>query len=117
MNRMNGPSSAAHEQAQSAWLPPRAAVYFFLVLSGTVVVLAPLLSRLSSGRDEPWATFAILTALAGLAHLLVVVAPKNEGYAIDIVFVVAAVLLLPPELAVLVAVGQFIPDWLRERRP
>ncbi|MHB8059333.1 MAG: diguanylate cyclase [Gaiellaceae bacterium] len=97
-------------------MPPRAAVYFFLVLSGTVVTLAPLLSRLGSGHDEPWTTFAILAALAGMAHLLVVVTPKNEGYAIDMVFVVAAVLLLPPELAVLVAVVQFVPDWLKERR-
>ncbi|HEY5473758.1 MAG TPA: hypothetical protein VIK32_11260, partial [Candidatus Limnocylindrales bacterium] len=92
-------------------------MFFFFVLSGTVVVLAPLISRLGSRHDEPWTTFAILAALAGVAHLLVVVTPKNEGYAIDIVFVIAAVLLLPPELAVLVAVGQFIPDWLRERRP
>jgi len=117
MNRMNGRSPAVDGQAPRAWLPPRAAVFFFFLLSGTVVVLAPLLSRLSSGRDEPWATFAILAVLAGVAHLLVVVTPKNEGYAIDIVFVIAAVLLLPPELAVLVAVAQFIPDWLRERRP
>ena len=113
---MNGRSPAADTQAQRAWLPPRAAVYFFLVLSGTVVTLAPLLSRLDSKQHEPWMTFAILAALAGLAHLLVVVTPKNEGYAIDIVFVIAAVLLLPPELAVLVAVAQFIPDWLKERR-
>ena len=113
---MNGRSPAADRQAQRAWLPPRAAVYFFLVLSGTVVTLAPLLSRLDSKQHEPWMTFAILAALAGLAHLLVVVTPKNEGYAIDIVFVIAAVLLLPPELAVLVAVAQFIPDWLKERR-
>ena len=117
MNRMNGRSSAADGQAQRAWLPPRAAVYFFFVLSGTVVTLAPLLARLGSGPHEPWTTFAILAVCAGVAHLLVVVTPKNEGYAIDIVFVVAAVLLLPPELAVLVAIAQFIPDWLKERRP
>jgi diguanylate cyclase (GGDEF)-like protein/putative nucleotidyltransferase with HDIG domain len=117
MNRMNGGRNpAADGQAQQAWLPPRAAVYFFLVLSTSVVILAPLITRLGSGRDEPWTTFAILAALAGVAHLLVVVTPKNEGYAIDYVFVVAAVLLLPPELAVLVAVAQFIPDWLKERR-
>ncbi|HEY4977317.1 MAG TPA: diguanylate cyclase [Gaiellaceae bacterium] len=115
---MNGRSPAAEAgQAQRAWLPPRAAVYFFIVLSGTVVTLAPLLSRLGTGHDKPWATFAVLAACAGVAHLLVVVTPKNEGYAIDIVFVVAAVLLLPPELAVLVAVAQFVPDWLKERRP
>ncbi len=114
---MNGRSPAADGQAQRAWLPPRAAVFFFLVLSGTVVALAPLLSRLDSGASEPWVTFAILAALAAIAHLLVVVTPKNEGYAIDYVFVIAAVLLLPPELAVLVAVAQFIPDWIRERRP
>ncbi len=82
-----------------------------------MVALAPLLTRLGSSRHEPWATFAVLAVCAGVAHLLVVVTPKNEGYAIDIVFVVAAVLLLPPQLAVLVAVAQFIPDWLKERRP
>ncbi len=117
MNRMNGRSPAVDGQARHAWLPPRAAVFFFFVLSGSVVTLAPLVSQLGSGRDEPWVTFAILSALAGISHLLVVVTPNNEGYAIDIVFVIAAVLLLPPELAVLVAVAQFIPDWLRERRP
>jgi hypothetical protein len=55
---MNGRSPAADIQAQRAWLPPRAAVYFFLVLSGTVVTLAPLLSRLGSKHDEPWTTFS-----------------------------------------------------------
>ena len=113
---MEGRSEAVGEIAR-AWLPPRAALFFFLVLSGTVVALAPLLSRLGSDHHEPWATFAVLAACAGIAHLLLVITPKNEGYAIDIVFVIAAVLLLPPELAVLVAVAQFIPDWLKERRP
>ena len=116
MTFMEGRSEAAGELSR-AWLPPRAALFFFLVLSGTIVALAPLLSRLGSDRHEPWATFAILAACAGVAHLLVVVTPKNQGYAIDMVFVVAAVLLLPPELAVLVAVVQFIPGWLKERRP
>jgi diguanylate cyclase (GGDEF)-like protein/putative nucleotidyltransferase with HDIG domain len=111
-----GRSEAVGELSR-AWLPPRAALFFFLVLSGTVVALAPLLSRVDSDRREPWTTFAILAACAGIAHLLLVITPKNEGYAIDIVFVIAAVLLLPPELAVLVAVAQFIPAWLKERRP
>ena len=117
MTPMEEGRSEAVGELSRAWLPPRAALFFFLVLSGTVVALAPLLSRVDSDRREPWTTFAILAACAGIAHLLLVITPKNEGYAIDIVFVIAAVLLLPPELAVLVAVAQFIPAWLKERRP
>ena len=116
MTTVDGGSEAAINRAR-AWLPPRAALFFFLVLSATVVVLAPLLSRVGSGKSEPWTTFAILAACAGIAHLLVVVIPKNEGYAMAIVFVFAAAVLLPPELAVLVAIAQFIPDWLKARRP
>ena len=113
---MNFRTRAADEQAR-AWLPPRAALFYFLVLGTAMVVTVPLLARLDTRHDEPWGTFVVLAACAGIAHLLVVITPNHESYAIAIVFMIPAALLLPPELAALVAISQFIPDWIRARRP
>jgi diguanylate cyclase (GGDEF)-like protein/putative nucleotidyltransferase with HDIG domain len=116
MTYMESRTQAAIESAR-AWLPPRAALFFFLVAGTATVIFVPLLARLGSAQDEPWVTFAILAACAAVARLLVVVTPNNEDYAIAIVFMMAGALLLTPELGTLLALVQFLPEWVKERRP
>jgi len=64
-----------------------------------------------------WVTFAVLAAAATVAHTFPVKSPPNAMYHTSVVFLVAAALLLPPELLVLIPLVQTVPEWLKERTP
>ncbi len=64
-----------------------------------------------------WVTFAVLAAAATIAHTFPVKSPRNAMYHTSVVFLVAAALLLPPELIVLIPLVQTVPEWLKERYP
>jgi len=107
------------ERTQAAagreWLPPAAAAYFAIVSASACVLAAALLVRI--GPDEPWRDFVILGALTAAAQTLVVmVNVTNSAYSVSIAFMLAAALILPPELAILIPLAQFVPDWLKARR-
>jgi diguanylate cyclase (GGDEF)-like protein/putative nucleotidyltransferase with HDIG domain len=113
LSESGGPRAAAGRE----WLPPAAAAYFLLVAGTTLALSAALLSRIGGDHHEPWWSFAILAGLAAVAQACVVlVNVTNSAYAVSIVFLVAAALVLPPELALLVPLVMFVPDWLRARR-
>ena len=112
------PSAIAHDVeapgTESPRLAPKAAGYFFVVAAITIAVTVPLLSHLSP-HTPGWATFLILGAIAAVAQLFVVRTPRNQSYHTTIVFLIPAVMLLPPELIVLIGVVQHIPEWLKNR--
>ena len=64
-----------------------------------------------------WATFVVLAAAATVAQIFPVKSPRNAMYHTSVVFLVAAALLLPPELIVLIPLVQTVPEWLKERYP
>jgi len=64
-----------------------------------------------------WMTFVVLAAAATVAQVFPVKSPRNLMYHTSVVFLVAAALLLPPELIVLIPLVQTIPEWLKERYP
>jgi diguanylate cyclase (GGDEF)-like protein/putative nucleotidyltransferase with HDIG domain len=64
-----------------------------------------------------WGTFVVLAAAATVAHTFPVKSPRNMMYHTSSVFTVAAALLLPPELIVLIPLVQTVPEWLKERYP
>src|SRR2546430_14419089 len=92
----------------------RAAIYFFLVAAATTLAAAPPISHLKAGTSG-WTTFAILAAIAATAQLFVVSTPRHQSYHTTIVFLIPAVMLLPPEFVALVAVIHHIPEWLKTR--
>ncbi len=94
----------------------RAALYFWLVVAAACAVTAPFLSHLTL-QTPGWPTFLILGGAAAVAQLFVVVTPGNQSYHTTGMFLVAAALLLPPELVALMAVVQHVPDWLKRRLP
>ena len=61
--------------------------------------------------------FLVLAAGAAAASFLIVPTSRNHGFSPAIVFVLAAALLLPPALVLLVPVAQHVPDLLRRRSP
>jgi diguanylate cyclase (GGDEF)-like protein/putative nucleotidyltransferase with HDIG domain len=112
------PSAIARDaeapSTESPRLAPKAACYFFVVAAVTLAISVPLLSRLSP-HTSGWTTFLILGAIAAVAQLFVVRTPRNQSYHTTIVFLIPAVMLLPPELVVLIGVVQHIPEWLKNR--
>ena len=62
-------------------------------------------------------TFFVLAAAATVAQIFPVKSPRNMMYHTSVVFLVAAALLLPPELIVLIPLVQTVPEWLKERYP
>src|SRR6266498_3211715 len=94
-------------------LPLRARVYFVLVAAAAAAVTLPFVGRLQNTHH--WTAFLILASAAATARLFVVRTPADQAYHTDIVFLIPAALILPPELLVLVAVVQMVPEWLKMR--
>jgi PAS domain S-box-containing protein len=117
------PASTATEDAggaarpnRAAGLPPRARVYIAAVALAAAATLFPLLARLSpDARDL--LVFALLTAGATLGSFLIVSTEPNHGFNTALVFITAAVLLLPPGLVALIAVVHVVPEIVRRDFP
>jgi putative nucleotidyltransferase with HDIG domain len=95
-------------------LPPAAWLYWSAIV---VPAASALLLGLARLHEENWARFALLTALACVSQLHSFHLNRRRVFHTGIAFSVAAALLLPPELVVLVCVGQHLPEWLRQRYP
>jgi diguanylate cyclase (GGDEF)-like protein len=95
--------------------PRRAAAFLCLVAAVTAAAAAPPILELGR-HTEAWATFAVLATAAAIAQLFVARSPQTATrYYTTIVFLVAAVLLLPAGLVALIAVVQHVPEWLKMR--
>jgi two-component system cell cycle sensor histidine kinase/response regulator CckA len=57
----------------------------------------------------------VLAGAAATANVFTVRTGRNHGFHTAIVFVVAAALLLPPELLLPLALVQHVPEWVRQR--
>src|SRR5581483_5072501 len=97
-------------------LPRNARIYLFLLAIVTVASAARYYVG-ATDTNHGWATFALLAVAATIAHTFPVKSPRNAQYHTSVVFLVAAALLLPPELLVLIPLVQTIPEWLKERTP
>src|SRR4051812_5295793 len=102
------------ERHSDAKLSTRATIYFFIVAVAAAIAALPLLTnlRVSTGG---WLTFVILGSAAAIAQLFVVRTPRNQSYHTTIVFLIPAVMLLPPELVALMGLVQHVPEWLKNR--
>jgi diguanylate cyclase (GGDEF)-like protein/putative nucleotidyltransferase with HDIG domain len=98
---------------RSEKLPRSAWIYFIVVTVATAAVTLPFLGRLQDSHD--WAAFLVLGSCAAVAQLFTVRTPRDQAYHTAIVFIVAAALILPPELVVLMGIVQHLPEWLKLR--
>jgi diguanylate cyclase (GGDEF)-like protein/putative nucleotidyltransferase with HDIG domain len=105
------PVGARHSDAK---LPARATVYFFITAAVAAAAAVPLLTHLRVATNG-WVTFIILGSAAAFAQLFVVRTPRNQSYHTTIVFLIPAVMLLPPELVALMGLIQHVPEWLKNR--
>jgi diguanylate cyclase (GGDEF)-like protein/putative nucleotidyltransferase with HDIG domain len=105
------------ETAKEVQLPRRATLYFWVVVAVATAATTPYLAQIGTVTTHAWITFAILGLALAVAQIFVVVTPANQAYQTTGVFLVAAALLLPPELVALTAAVQHVPDWLKRRLP
>ena len=96
---------------------PRAARIYLLILGLVTLAAAGKFYIGAPDIRNGWATFVVLALAATLAHTFPVKSPRNAMYHTSVVFIVAAALLLPPELLVLIPLVQTVPEWLKERYP
>jgi diguanylate cyclase (GGDEF)-like protein/putative nucleotidyltransferase with HDIG domain len=94
-------------------LSVHARVYFLCAAVVAAAVSLPLLPRLHGTGG--WLTFAILATGAATARLFSVRTPNDQAYHADVVFLIAAVLLLPPQLVAPLGAISMIPEWLKYR--
>jgi diguanylate cyclase (GGDEF)-like protein/putative nucleotidyltransferase with HDIG domain len=95
--------------------PVPARIYYVLVAAATAAATLPVVGRLHATHH--WTAFLVLGTAAATAQLFVVRTPRNQAYHTAIPFMVAAALLLPPELVALMGIVQHVPEWLRMRYP
>jgi putative nucleotidyltransferase with HDIG domain len=97
----------------AAGLPLGAWVYWLgAELAACTLIAAALPSlRASSG----WGTFAALTGAASLAQLSAARLNRGRAFHPALIFVIAGVLLLPPEQIPLLYIASHIADWLKLR--
>jgi len=97
-------------------LPPAGRMYYAATAATALAAAAAALSGLSTATPH-WLTFLLLATAAAVAQVFIVRTGRSHGFHTAIVFVVAGALLLPPELVVLMAVVQHVPEWIKERYP
>lgn len=104
---------ADHEPPARGLGRPAAGLELALVLA-TGVLVAVLGLPANVGGDD-WLAFAVLLPLVVAAHLLGADRAKHQGSHLSLAPVFAAVLILPPALAIVVVGLAFVPEWLRNR--
>jgi diguanylate cyclase (GGDEF)-like protein len=102
------------EQSPRAGLPPGARPYLFWTIA---VAAAAFLASWTQPVHVRYGDLAVVLAAGALAQIFAVHMPANQVFHTGLAFTVAAALLLPPQIFVLVCVAQHVPEWLRQRHP
>ena len=90
-------------------------IFTMLLIAGAIGLDASLLVNLRSGTSG-WGAFACFAAAAAITQLLVTRSSSSRSAQVSLaVFIVAAALVLPLELVVLVPIAQHVPEWLKQR--
>jgi diguanylate cyclase (GGDEF)-like protein len=96
-------------------LPERARSFFYLSIVAAVAAAA--VTSIASAGHVRWSVFAAVLAGGAVAQVFATHMPGNQVFHTGLAFSIAAALLLPPELVVVVCVAQHLPEWLRQRYP
>jgi diguanylate cyclase (GGDEF)-like protein len=110
-------ASAETPRRSNSGLSWPAQLYLFAVYATAVFAFALGWQDAAPTTDE-WEAGVLLAVCAAAAQLLVVHVPsRNASYHLTPGILVAAAILLPPQLVALVAVAQHVPEWLKLRYP
>jgi len=104
-----------YEREIVAQLPDQARGFLGLVL------LAGGATAAASAFEAPghvrWVDFAVLAVSGALAQIFATQIVASQVFHTGLAFTVAAALVLPPQLVVVVVVCQHLPEWARQRYP
>jgi diguanylate cyclase (GGDEF)-like protein/putative nucleotidyltransferase with HDIG domain len=90
-------------------------IFTTALIVGGIGLDVVLFARLRAGTSG-WRAFACFAAAAAITQLLVARSSDSRRAQVSLaVFIVAAALVLPPELVVLVPIVQHVPEWLKQR--
>jgi diguanylate cyclase (GGDEF)-like protein len=89
----------------------------YLASLALAAVAATAIASATHSRGWAWSDFVILLVVAAGVQLFAAHTPANQVFHAGLAFTVSAVLLLPPQLAVVVCVVQHLPEWARQRYP
>jgi PAS domain S-box-containing protein len=96
-------------------LPPHATAYGLALAGLALIAIAVAAAVADAPTPHEWTAFALLLPLSALAPYFTVSIGRNHGFHTGAAFLVAAALVLPPELVAALAVLQHLPAFLRER--
>jgi diguanylate cyclase (GGDEF)-like protein len=102
-------------QVPSAALPATAGTFFWATI--VAAVLAAAATSTVSYDNVRWPVFLAVLGGGALAQVFATHTEGNQVFHTGLAFSVAAALVLPPELVVVVCVLQHVPEWLRQRYP
>jgi two-component system cell cycle sensor histidine kinase/response regulator CckA len=97
-------------------LPLFARRYLYAAVATAAVSALFAVATMRPDRSELLA-FVVLAIGAGAAQLFIVRTGQSHGFHTALALVVAATLLLPPGLIVLLVIAQHVPEWIKERYP
>src|SRR4051812_7988708 len=103
-----------HDPVEQGTGLPRAAQIYLVALGIVTLAAAGRFYLQVPTVKEKWVAFVVLAIAATIAQTFPVKSPRNAMYHTSIVFLVAAALLLPPQLIVLIPLVQTVPEWLKE---
>lgn len=112
-------ADACREQMPAAARPhglPQPAVLFLGAVVGAAVAAAGATAT-AAAWNVRWSDFAIVLVGGAVAQFFATHTHANQVFHTGLAFTVAAALLLPPQLVVVVAVAQHLPEWARQRYP
>jgi diguanylate cyclase (GGDEF)-like protein len=98
-----------------AGLPETARGFLYFTIAAAAVAAA--VSTTAPLGHVRWAAFVTLLVAGSVAQLFAAHTAGNQVFHTGLAFAVAAALLLPPQLVVVVCVAQHVPEWLRQRYP
>src|SRR5919201_5054387 len=100
-------------ETRAPGLPARAKAFVFGIGIAAAALSAGAIAQ-GGGRPN-WIAFAVLVTGASIVQLFAFHTIRNQVFHTTPLFLVAAAMLLPPWMLVLVPLISHIPDWLRKR--
>src|SRR5919201_2053820 len=89
-------------------------LYLLLVSLAALAAALPAFAHLDADTRD-WLTLLVLGTSAAVSSLFVVPTGRSHGFHLALLFIAAAIFLLPPGFVALVPVIQHVPDWVRRR--
>jgi PAS domain S-box-containing protein len=97
-------------------LSPGANAFLVATLTAAAAALVVSIVTAPAPTAMEWLVFDALAVAAAFAQRLMIPVGRNQGFPMAVVFLVAAALILPPQLVAAVAVAQHLPDFVLRRR-